>query len=174
MLGALSLKAGSRLLDIGCGRGGLIVFMLHHNPEVEAIGLERDPRRAAEARKSTGTNIIRGDGRELPFSADTMDTVILAKSLHHMSPEVRSRTLRESRRVLKPHGKLLVLERAAPRNILERAGMYVQVALGGEDREVYSLFKRGLIQELEAASFEVVEDVRKEKTRLTLAIPLSQ
>ncbi len=168
-MGALPSKDGMRLLDVGCGRGGLLAFVLHQCPGVEAIGLERNPRRAAIAHRSTGTSVVRGDGGRLPFQSKTMDVVVLAKSLHHMSPETRARTLLESRRVLRRSGRLIVLERTAPRNVLERLGLHIEVGLGGEDRQVFHLFGPGLTGELEAASFEVLSDRAIRRTRLTLA-----
>lgn len=167
---SLSLAGGEMLLDIGCGRGGLLTHLLEIS-NIYAMGLERSPMRAAEARRSSGAAIFRGDAQALPFQPDTMDVVVLAKSLHHMAPEVRSRTLQESRRVLKVQGRLLVLEKAAPQNWLEKASLFLQVLVGGENRQVYSLFGSGLAGELGATGFDIVDDTRIDRIRLVMGRP---
>ena len=55
---------------------------------------------------------VRGDAERLPFAADAFDCVVIAFGLRNLTDKALG--LREMRRVLRPHGVLVVLEFSAP------------------------------------------------------------
>ncbi len=169
----LHLTVGMRLLDVGCGRGSFLNSLHREMPSLRLFGLERDVRRALDAMRLTEASVLVGDGQVLPFRSGTFDRVVLGYALHHMSPSVRGRVLAEIARVLQTGGRLLVIEKAAPRGWLERLGLSIQVLSGGEDRQVYSLFGEGLTGELEAAGLSVLSDQEVKRRRVASAVPES-
>jgi ubiquinone/menaquinone biosynthesis C-methylase UbiE len=171
VLDAFPVRDDTRLLDVGCGKGGLLEALHMMAPKALLVGLEVDANNAAEAYDRRAAQVVRGDGRSMPFRPNAFDHVILAKALHHMPPEVRRRTLEEVLRVLDSTGRLVVIEKARPGTIRDRLRLGWKVLLGLEDREIYSLFDEGLSVELQAAGFLVDSDRTLGRTRILTAKP---
>ena len=94
----------SRVLDLGCGRGG-VVELIWRNVRL-AAGLDPDPPSLAEHR-APGMPVIRGVGESLPFVDESFGLIVCLWVLEHLEdPAV---TLREVRRVLQPEGHFVFL-----------------------------------------------------------------
>jgi SAM-dependent methyltransferase len=86
-----------RLLDLGCGNQPYRPFL---PPEVEYIGLDYPPTRAAFNPKVRPE--VYGDARTLPFADQSFDAALCFQVLEHVDrPEA---VVREIQRVLKPGG----------------------------------------------------------------------
>jgi SAM-dependent methyltransferase len=71
------LRAGDRVLDVGCGSGSLGRAIMAAFPSVEVVGIER-------ARRGGETIPVRQyEGGPLPYADSFFDVVILADVLHH-------------------------------------------------------------------------------------------
>ena len=92
------------ILDAGCGTGG---FLAHIDPSRAAVGLEWHALAAATAAAKSGHPVARGSINQLPFAADTFDTVIAADVLCHAAVEP-THALAEVKRVLRPKGRLIM------------------------------------------------------------------
>lgn len=102
---------GSKLLDIGCGRGDLLRALSKKG--AKACGLEVSQARLAQAQalpKVGDESYHLGLGQDLPFADESFDIAIFFNSLHHVPSEVMGAALREAWRVLKPEGLLYVGE----------------------------------------------------------------
>jgi SAM-dependent methyltransferase len=109
-LDRLTLPAGARVLDAGCGSGRTLQELTGYGTEV--YGLELDPE-AAEAARSRGHGEVRiGRLEELPYEDDRFDLITCLDVVEH-TPDDRV-ALRELRRVCKPAGWLLVTVPAYP------------------------------------------------------------
>jgi len=96
------LRAGDRVLDVGCGGGALGRALLDAPgcpPGVEVVGLER-ARRGDEL-----IPVIAYDGGAIPLDSDSFDVVLLADVLHHEADP--HRLIDECARVA---GRLLVIK----------------------------------------------------------------
>jgi ArsR family transcriptional regulator len=98
--------------DLGCGDGYLAVEAAQWAQNV--VGIDRSDevlvRAAKLARKRRVTNVQwkQGDLAQLPLDNSTVDLALLSQALHHaVDPSV---ALTEATRVLRPHGRLLVLD----------------------------------------------------------------
>lgn len=105
--------ASTALLDLGCGRGGLIEKL---GPEVgQPVGCDPDRRSLAEHR-SPDTRRVCAPAEVLPFADATFDLVIASWLLEHLShPQA---VLAEVARVLRPGGHFVTLTPNANHPIL--------------------------------------------------------
>jgi SAM-dependent methyltransferase len=71
LIGELGLRAGHRLLDLGCGPGRHAKALAHRG--VEVVGVDRSEEFLREAGEGRW---VRADARSLPFPADSFDAVI--------------------------------------------------------------------------------------------------
>ncbi len=92
---------GSRILDAGCGASVFPLFLQRLEYRVTAL----DPRPPAPAE---GVRYICGELQRLPFAARSFDAVFCISVIEHLPVEAMPHALRESARVLKPGGQLLL------------------------------------------------------------------
>ena len=85
-----------KVLEIGCGSGGLIDFLLDNGRE--AIGI--DP-------FAYGAGCLRASAESLPFDEGSFDSVVSLRSLHHTDAPL---SLREAYRILKPGGLICIAD----------------------------------------------------------------
>jgi len=119
LLDQAGVRAGYRVLDIGCGTGSLAVLIKRRNPHAEVIGLDPDPRALERARHkcrraALSIQLDQGFSDKLPYPDGAFDRVFSSFMLHHLQEGERQTTLREVRRVLKPGGTFHLLDFATP------------------------------------------------------------
>jgi SAM-dependent methyltransferase len=96
----------AKILDAGCGTGGLIKALHAANTAWRATGLDFMPLACELARERTGTEIVQGSVTELPFADGSFDAVVSADVVCQV--EDGARALREFARVVRPGGAVLV------------------------------------------------------------------
>ncbi len=120
-----------RVADLGCGEGRLAAEAAAWAASV--TGVDRSPARIARARELASRRGLRnvkfleGPLEKLPLRDQAYDVALLAQVLHAVPDPAR--VLAEARRILKPGGRLLVLELKPHKEtwVRERLG---HVALG--------------------------------------------
>jgi ubiquinone/menaquinone biosynthesis C-methylase UbiE len=96
------LTPDSRVLDLGCGRGGVVELFWR---EVKlAAGLDPDSP-SLSGHRAPGMPVIRGVGETLPFTDESFDLIVCLWVLEHLKEP--QRTLREVSRVLRPGGHFI-------------------------------------------------------------------
>ncbi len=95
-----------RVLDAGCGTGGLLAALADRAPSLRPVGLEFSPAANRAAAKS-GAPIVRGSVNAMPFADRSFDAAIAADLLCHAAVDPAA-ALAELRRVLRPGGRLVV------------------------------------------------------------------
>ena len=98
-----------RVLDVGCGKGRFARVLLERNPGAVICGL--DISEAMLACAPAGVDVVSGSMTELPFAASAFDAVYATESLEH-AVEIE-RAVDEMCRVLKPGGKLVIIDKNA-------------------------------------------------------------
>lgn len=107
-----SLVAGARALDVACGTGDL-TLALSEAGRAEVVGLDFcRPMLEIAARKTPQIPYIEGDALRLPFADETFEVVTIAFGLRNLAGVEEG--LRELRRVLRPGGRVGVLEFSSP------------------------------------------------------------
>jgi ubiquinone/menaquinone biosynthesis C-methylase UbiE len=102
---------GKRILDVGCGDGALTRFLAREG--AVATGIDVSETRLADARAAqpvSGADYCEGRGEKLPFPDASIDGVVYNNALHHVPVEAMAAALAEAARVLKPGGRLVVIE----------------------------------------------------------------
>jgi SAM-dependent methyltransferase len=98
------LTPDSHVLDLGCGRGGLVEVIW---PDVKlAAGLDPGIPSLSEHR-APGMPVLRGVGEHLPFARNSFDLIVCVWVLEHVKEPLK--VLREVARVLKPGGHFVFL-----------------------------------------------------------------
>jgi len=121
---AADLSADDYVLDVGCGRGLLLVEAARRVPDGLAVGIDiwsqvDQSRNVASApldnsvieRVEDRVDVVTGDGRRLPYVDGAFDAVVSSMVLHNIPDSVgRARIIREAARVLRPGGQLVVVD----------------------------------------------------------------
>jgi demethylmenaquinone methyltransferase / 2-methoxy-6-polyprenyl-1,4-benzoquinol methylase len=106
---------GDRVLDACCGTGDLAVEAERRGGRV--VGLDFSERMLERARKKSGAiEWVQGDALALPFADGEFDAATVGFGVRNLADLEAG--LRELARVLKPGGKLAVLEITRPRGML--------------------------------------------------------
>ena len=124
LLDGLGLTGDETVLDVGCGRGLLLIGAARRLPRGRAVGIDLwsqedlgDNRASAtlENAKAEGVadrvEVRDGDMRKMPFSDATFEASVASLSIHNIyTVEGRREAIQEIVRVLKPGGKVALLD----------------------------------------------------------------
>lgn len=113
---ALGLPAGARVLDLACGTGDLSDDL--STAASTPIGLDFSA--GMLTANHTGAPLVRGDGQALPFPSASFDGVVCGFALRNFVD--LGTVLGECARVLRPGGRVSLLDAAVPEHALLRAG----------------------------------------------------
>ncbi|MDD5043260.1 MAG: class I SAM-dependent methyltransferase [Patescibacteria group bacterium] len=104
------IKAGDKVLDLGCGNGRLYDFL--KNKSINYFGVDNSEALINEAKKKypeIADKFQVGDALDLNFPDNHFDAVMMVAVLNHLpSKELRLQVLNNVKRVLKPDGYLLM------------------------------------------------------------------
>lgn len=139
------VKPGDAVLEIGCGTGSLSLAARRRvGPTGEVFGIDQIPGMvAASQHKAAQANekitFQQGGIDKLPFPENRFDVVLCSFMIFHMSEETRRKGIAEIQRVLKPQGRLLVLDMAAPARPVQK--VIARLLFGGMlQHELQELF----------------------------------
>ena len=108
LAGLLDL-GGKRVLDVGCGTGGLVRLMTRRGARVWGLDPNAGQLELALAAGAAGDETyIEGVAEDLPFATGAMDIVVFFNSLHHVDDP--GKALAETVRVLRPGGLAAIAE----------------------------------------------------------------
>jgi SAM-dependent methyltransferase len=96
-----------RVIDAGCGTGGLLAVLRRRRPDLDLVGVEWSPDAAARAARKSGAAVVSGSINALPVADARFDAAIAADVLCHAAVDPL-RALHELLRVLRPGGVLAV------------------------------------------------------------------
>jgi demethylmenaquinone methyltransferase/2-methoxy-6-polyprenyl-1,4-benzoquinol methylase len=109
------VQPGDRVLDACCGTGDLALAAEHEGGIV--TGLDFSPAMLERARRKSDTvDWVEGDLLELPFEDASFDAATVGFGVRNVAD--LDRALAELSRVLRPGGRLAILEITQPRGIL--------------------------------------------------------
>ncbi len=115
LLDRAEIHRNQRVLDIGCGTGTLVVAIKQRHPDTQVVGLDPDGRVLARATRKAekvraNVQLDQGFADTLPYADGSFDHVFSTFTFHHLEGDQKLPTLREIRRVLKPSGRLHLVD----------------------------------------------------------------
>jgi len=110
LLNIAGLRGGLRILDVGCGLGGLIDRINSECKQVDILGCNIDPRQleicnSIRPKNDNAIAWMESDASTLPVPSHTMDLVLCIEAAFHF--QSRQEFYAEAFRVLKPGGRLI-------------------------------------------------------------------
>jgi demethylmenaquinone methyltransferase/2-methoxy-6-polyprenyl-1,4-benzoquinol methylase len=120
LVGAVARGAPRDVLDLATGSGDVAFALSRRDPAARILGMdfcppmlvEAERKKAAAAGAFGHVRFAPGDGLALPLEDAAFDAVTISFGLRNMAD--RRRSLEEIRRVLRPAGRLFVLEFSQP------------------------------------------------------------
>jgi SAM-dependent methyltransferase len=102
------LKAGDRILDVGCGKGFLLYEFMQVVPGIEIAGLDISSYAIENAKEEVKPFLKVGHANSLPFKDASFDLVISITTLHNLYCYDLDKALREIQRVGRKHRYIVV------------------------------------------------------------------
>ena len=119
LVAALELQPGQRVLDLATGTADLPLAFVRHQSDLSVVGLdpsvgmlEVGRKKVSAAGQEARIELVEGDAQALPYDDHTFDRISMSFGIRNV-PD-RAQALREMARVLKPGGRLAILELARP------------------------------------------------------------
>jgi ubiquinone/menaquinone biosynthesis C-methylase UbiE len=109
------------VVDLGCGPGVSTLEMARRRPDARYIGLDRAAQMLAQARSrerqaglgASHIHWLHADASTLPFLSDSIDALTGHSFLYLLGQPRRARVLVEMERVLRPGGRVVLMEPSA-------------------------------------------------------------
>ena len=129
LLDQLALRGDEQILDIGCGRGAVLLMAAQRLTTGRAVGvdlwkrgdqsgndIEATRRNAAAEGVADCVDLQTADMIALPFEDNRFDLVVSSLAIHNVKPASgRDRAVEEALRVLRPGGRLMIADIFATR-----------------------------------------------------------
>ncbi|MEL7059107.1 MAG: methyltransferase domain-containing protein [Acidobacteriota bacterium] len=93
------LKAGDRVLDIGCAKGFFLFDLAAAVPGLEVVGVDISPYAVDSAKPELRSRLAVADARSLPFADRSFDLVVSLVTVHNLGGAELDRALGEIERV---------------------------------------------------------------------------
>jgi ubiquinone/menaquinone biosynthesis C-methylase UbiE len=140
LLDKMGLRGDERILDLGCGRGAVLLLAAQHLTTGRAVGVDlwRRADQSGNSAEATRRNAIAegvadrvelhtGDMTALPFEDNSFDVVVSSLAIHNIRGAAgREKAIDQAVRVLRPGGRLMIADIRATRQHqthLARIGM---------------------------------------------------
>ena len=122
------------VVDVGCGTGALSIPIGERLPTARVIGVDGDRQVLEIARGKPGADRVEwteGLAGSLSLTDGEADVVVTSLVLHHLPLDTKRDMLAEARRILRPGGRLIVADWAAPQDVIASAGFTLLQLLDG-------------------------------------------
>ena len=146
--------AGARVLELGCGAAIRTEQIAEQTDVASIIAAEVD---LAAHEKNLARNIEKVDfqsfaAQEIPLEADSIDAVIMLKSLHHVPGDLMGQSLQEINRVLKRGGFAYLSEPVFQGDLNEVIRMF------HDEEAVRTLAFNAIVESIDVGLFQLVEE----------------
>ena len=138
LLDKLQLQGDERILDLGCGRGAVLLLAAEYLSTGRAVGVDlwRSADQSGNSAEATRRNAISegvadrvelhtADMTALPFADNSFDVVVSSLAIHNIPGRAgRAKAITEAVRVLRPGGQLLIADVRGTREYQEHLAEY--------------------------------------------------
>ena len=152
-----NIQSGEKVLDVGCGTGTLAILAKQTTGQnAEIYGTDAAPEMINRAQQKAQQDNIEIDFQtglveNIQFPDDTFDLVMNSLVMHHLPADLQQKALMEIYRVLKPGGRLLIVDFEPP-----KAGFYksfLTLIIG----DMTSIDNRVLLPSVKTAGFTNID-----------------
>jgi ubiquinone/menaquinone biosynthesis C-methylase UbiE/DNA-binding transcriptional ArsR family regulator len=158
------------IADIGAGEGAFSLLLAER--AIKVIAVDTSARMIEVAREQALRNGVKnleyrlGDMEELPIENAAVDLVFFSQSLHHaLHPD---RAIHEAARILKPNGRIVILDLAKHR-FEEAREIYADEWLGFTESELESMLEKSSFRNLQTSIVHKEPDPPHFQTLLAVA-----
>ena len=127
LINMMSSQKPKLILDVATGTGDLAILAAETIPDLKVKGLDISQgmlnvgkEKIVKKALQNKVEMIYGDSEDMPFDDNTFDAITVAFGVRNF--ENLNKGLQEMNRVLKPEGRLYILEFSKPKNTLFRYG----------------------------------------------------
>ncbi len=128
------------VVDLCGGTGYLARLLLYSEVAARAFVLDLSPELLSHGRRRAsgheGLVFLRADAQRLPFRLGSLTTVVSTFAFHELPDAVRSQSFSDLARVLRPGGRLLVVDVDEPKRYRRAFRVYLYVSHGRGARGV--------------------------------------
>lgn len=103
-------KEGMSILDVGCGTGAFLEFYQRYKCNLYGIDMSPAMLGIAKQRLGESSELHLGSAADMPYTDGFFDLVVSMLVLHEIDPQIRPEILDEVKRVLKPGGRVLLID----------------------------------------------------------------
>ncbi|MBI4395120.1 MAG: class I SAM-dependent methyltransferase [Candidatus Omnitrophica bacterium] len=108
----MNVRGTERILDIACGTGTLEQLLVKDHPNQQISGIDISEKMLAVAKRKLAAypnvTFFKANASQIPFPEEHFDLAVCANSFHFFDDPARS--LMEMKRVLKPNGRVIILD----------------------------------------------------------------
>jgi SAM-dependent methyltransferase len=118
-----NLQPENQVLDVGCGTGTLLLAAAERVGPASALhGVEPAPEMAAHARhkaqaRRVQLEVVQASADSLPYPPASFDAVFCTLVFHHLPRSMQGDAVRETRRVLRPGGRVVIVDWQRPKSL---------------------------------------------------------
>jgi ubiquinone/menaquinone biosynthesis C-methylase UbiE len=150
-----NIAPGGKVLDLGCGTGGMLFKLGQEYPNVEllaGIDASEDMLQLARIKLNSYKNVDLqlGSVEKLPYPDENFDLIVSSGVIHYVQDTARM--IEETLRVLKPHGNILLTDMAKESMATKIVSLFQRVTDPGAVR-YYSLHSASEL--LQSRGFEI-------------------
>lgn len=102
------LQPGSRILDVGCGKGFLLHEFTEVIPDAQVVGIDISQYSIENAKEEVKPFLQVGHAKQLPFEDDSFDFVVSINTLHNLYIQDLWSALSEIERVGRDHKHVII------------------------------------------------------------------
>jgi demethylmenaquinone methyltransferase/2-methoxy-6-polyprenyl-1,4-benzoquinol methylase len=120
----------SKILDICTGTAANAIAVAKRNKASKIIGIDLSKEMLHIAKKKVMMNglnnikLLKMDASDTSFQDNTFDVIIMSLVLHEIPNELARKIIIEAKRILKPEGKLLVMDWEEPQSFFKKILFY--------------------------------------------------
>ena len=161
-------KRQPKVLDICCGTGSVILAFADQFSDIFAIGYDFSHgmlNKAKEKNVSDKVIFIMGDAARLSFADECFDIVCCSHALYELKGLVRKKALLEMKRVVKPNGRVLIMEHEIPRKKIIKILFCIRLLMMGS-KDSQEFLKKGIMPFQEIFTSVTLSHTRSGKSKL--------
>jgi demethylmenaquinone methyltransferase/2-methoxy-6-polyprenyl-1,4-benzoquinol methylase len=128
LVDAVDPRPGQRVLDVACGTGLVSVAVAARGATVVGLDQSSDMLGRARARAVPRVSFVQGEAERLPFDDGEFDALTFTYLLRYVDDPAE--TMRELARVVKPGGRIGMLEFGVPSSPVLLAGWRLHTRVG--------------------------------------------